>query len=123
MLELPMRETHGYPPAAAMIRIVARGPMKEQTKAFAQNLGDRLRAAIESQADLRTGDADRAPLARVLGPAAAPIARLRGDYRFHLQMQGPSEEMLRSAVQTASVGLVPPDNVVWIADVDPLDML
>src|SRR5205085_6304805 len=33
--ELPMREAHGYPPAGAMIRLVIRGPMKEQAKAFA----------------------------------------------------------------------------------------
>jgi primosomal protein N' (replication factor Y) len=123
--ELPMREAHGYPPAAAMIRVVVRGPFKEQTKAFAQNLGGRLRTAIElqSQPQSDASNPNQGPPARVLGPAAAPIARLRGDYRFHLQMQGPSEELLRSAVRTASVDLVSPEGVIWTADVDPLDML
>src|SRR6185436_13634464 len=43
--ELPIREAHQYPPVAEMIRIVVRGKSQEQTRAFAQNLGERLREA------------------------------------------------------------------------------
>ncbi len=61
--------------------------------------------------------------ARVLGPAPAPFARLRGMYRFQIQIQGPDGEKLRAAVRQATAELKEPEGVQWIADVDPLDMM
>jgi primosomal protein N' (replication factor Y) len=115
--ELPLREAHHYPPTAAMIRLVVRGASKDQTRAFAEHLGARLRAALPPAA----ADATAPP--RVLGPATAPIARLRGEHRFHVQMQGPDGETLRQAVRRAADGLDVPDGVLWTVDVDPLEML
>jgi len=115
--ELPLREAHHYPPAAAMIRLVVRGTSKDQTRAFAEQLGERLRAALPPAA------ADAIGPPRVLGPATAPIARLRGEHRFHLQMQGPDGEALRQAVRRAADGLEVPEGILWSADVDPLEML
>lgn len=111
--ELPIREAHQYPPAASMVRIVVRGEVLEPTRAFAQHLGERLKEATKAlQAT-----------ARVMGPAPAPIARLRGMHRFHLQMQSPEGELLRAAVRRAADGLESPPGIFWTADVDPLDML
>jgi primosomal protein N' (replication factor Y) len=67
--------------------------------------------------------ADGMPEIRVLGPAPAPIARLRDRFRWHLQMHGPDGDALRAIVARATVGLKTPDNVAWIVDVDPVDML
>jgi hypothetical protein len=61
--------------------------------------------------------------ARVLGPAPAPFARLRGLYRFQIQLQGLEGDKLRSAVRRATAEVKPPDGVQWIADVDPIDMM
>ena len=80
---------------------------------FAEAVAERLKGVVE----------DRAPGARVLGPAPAPLSKLRGKYRFHLQLQGPDGAMLRDAVRQATEGAKPPEGVHWIADVDPLDML
>ena len=66
---------------------------------------------------------ERETEARVLGPAPCPFARLKGKYRFQIQMQGPDGERLRAAVAAATAGLEPPEGVQWIADVDPVDML
>jgi len=63
------------------------------------------------------------PSWRLLGPAPAPFARLRGKFRFQIHLQGPDGEQLRRAVATAREGINPPEGVQWIADVDPLDML
>ncbi len=60
---------------------------------------------------------------RVLGPAPAPIAKLRGKFRFQLQLQGVDGGRLRAAVRAAQDALKAPAEVQWIADVDPLDML
>jgi primosomal protein N' (replication factor Y) len=60
---------------------------------------------------------------RVLGPAAAPIGKLRGKHRFHTLLFGQDSDLLRSAVRAATADLKPPEDVQWVADVDPLDML
>jgi primosomal protein N' (replication factor Y) len=111
--ELPLRHAHQYPPTASMVRIIVRGETQEPTRVFAQHLGDRLREAVATS-----------PVpTRVAGPAAAPIARLRGMHRFHLQLQSADSETLRTAIRLASDGLEPPAGILWTADVDPLDML
>jgi len=111
--ELPMREMLRYPPFTDMIRLVVRGPVEPVAAEFADHLAKRIREAIEAQ------QTD----ARVLGPAPCPLARLRGRYRFQIQVQGSEGGPLRAAVQRAVADLQPPDDVQWIVDVDPVDML
>ena len=111
--ELPMRESLRYPPFADMIRLVIRGPLEDVTAKFALLMSERLTAALaEQQAD-----------ARVLGPAPAPFTRLKGKFRFQIQLHGLDGEKLRAAVRQATAALEPPAEVQWIADVDPLEML
>ena len=61
--------------------------------------------------------------ARVLGPAPAPIAKLRGNYRFQIQIQGPDGDRLAPPSARPPPSSKPPDDVQWIVDVDPVDML
>jgi primosomal protein N' (replication factor Y) len=111
--ELPMRQMLRYPPYTAMVRLVIRGPSQPIGAEFAKYITGRLAAALERrQAD-----------ARVLGPAPCPFARLRGKYRFQIQVQGPAGELLRAAVAEATADLEPPEDVQWIVDVDPVEML
>ena len=111
--ELPIRQMLRYPPFASMIRLVIRGPKAKETNDFAGELAKRMEAALKSS------HAD----ARVLGPAPAPFSRLRGMYRFQIHLHGADGEKLRQAVRKASDGLDPPEEVQWIVDVDPMDML
>ncbi len=111
--ELPMRKMFGYPPFAQMVRLVVRGPSEPVAAEFAATLAARIRAALGAAV----------PPARVLGPAPAPFAKLRGRYRFQIQLQGPDGGPLREAVVAATSGLQPPEDVQWIADVDPVEML
>ncbi len=121
--ELPLRAAHGYPPLTTMVRVVVRGSSHDQTRAFAQYLGERLRGAIE-QIEKNDGTTSAAGGGiRVLGPAAAPFAKLRGQHRFHLQLQGADGDKLRRVIRQAREGLVVPEEMFWAADVDPLDML
>ena len=111
--ELPMREMLRYPPFTSMIRLVIRGPVEAVAAEFSNYIADRIAKEIkERQTD-----------ARVLGPAPCPFARLRGRYRFQIQVQGPDGEALRAAVAQATAKLAPPEDVQWIVDVDPVDML
>ncbi len=111
--ELPSRQMFSYPPFASMVRLVIRGPQEPTVKQFADYLGQRLAAALGSQQSS----------ARVLGPAPAPFPKLRGLYRFQIQLQGPDGQQLREAAREATTNLQPPEHVQWIVDVDPLDML
>ncbi|MBL9164397.1 MAG: primosomal protein N' [Planctomycetaceae bacterium] len=111
--ELATRRAAHYPPFAAMIRLIIRGPAEATARETAQALGERLRAAVASNG---------VSGARVIGPGIAPIARLRGEFRFHLQIQGPEGAALKQAVRNAAQGFAAPDGVRWIADVDPWDM-
>ncbi|MCE5266976.1 MAG: primosomal protein N' [Planctomycetaceae bacterium] len=111
--ELPIREMLCYPPFAAMIRLVIRGRSEPVALEFAKTIAERLAVSLQQHA------AD----ARVLGPAPCPFARLKGRYRFQIQVQGPDAGRLRSAVAAATADLQPPDDVQWIVDVDPVDML
>lgn len=111
--ELPQREALGYPPFQSMVRIVVRGPMAKTAQETAETLADRVRqTAVKRGVDLR-----------VLGPAPAPFPKLRGNYRFHFQVQALDGPALRACVREATTGLKLPEEVEWMADVDPLDML
>jgi primosomal protein N' (replication factor Y) len=108
--ELPHRQAAGYPPFASMVRIVVRGGNELGTQTLADELGRRLRAkAAES--------------VRVLGPAPAPMTKLRGQFRYQLQLQSADGELLRRVVPAATIDLKPPDGTLWTADVDPWDMM
>jgi primosomal protein N' (replication factor Y) len=111
--ELAARATWKYPPFSSMIRIVIRGPREETTHEFAKHVAELL--------DQATTDANVD--ARLLGPAPAPISRLRNLYRFHLQLQAPDAKALNRAVAGVMIKVQPPEDVQWIVDVDPWDML
>jgi primosomal protein N' (replication factor Y) len=111
--ELPARQLLCYPPFASMIRLVIRGPLENTTGEFAAQLAERLHKAI----------AELELVARVLGPAPAPIAKLRGAFRFQIQTQSLDGLKLREVVRRATLDLKPPEDVLWIADVDPQEMM
>jgi primosomal protein N' (replication factor Y) len=111
--ELPLREMLGYPPFTSMVRLVIRGASEQVSNAFAEEIAKRLEASLVAKETPH----------RLLGPAPAPFARLRGKYRFQLQAQSPDGPALRAAVLQATSGLEPPEGVQWIVDVDPLEML
>ena len=111
--ELPLRKALGYPPYGAMVRILVRGPVEMATREFATSIGERIGAACR-EADFRF---------RLLGPAPAPFAKLRGKYRFAIQLQAEDPLALSRAVRAATEELKTPEEVQWIADVDPLEMM
>ena len=111
--ELPLRKALRYPPYGSMLRIVVRGPSEVIAREFATTLAEKIRqAAEESEIQLR-----------LLGPAPAPFAKLRGKYRFAIQLQASLEDSISQLVAAATLKIKSPDEVQWIADVDPIDMM
>jgi primosomal protein N' (replication factor Y) len=109
--ELVVRQQLQYPPFGSMIRLVVRGPAEETTRAVAEELAAKLRQASEPKT------------VRVLGPAAAAIAKLRDHYRFQVQVQGATMAPLHDAVANVTSQMKLHDKVFLAVDVDPWDML
>jgi primosomal protein N' (replication factor Y) len=112
-LEIPIRQEHGYPPFCQMARIIVRGESETTTEQFAEQIADRLRAENEKHE----------AKVRVLGPAPAPLTRLRGKFRFHLLLRSSESQALHDTIQAAIKDLKTPEEVQWVVDVDPGDML
>jgi primosomal protein N' (replication factor Y) len=132
--ELPIRQALLYPPFGSIVRMVVRSADEKAAADWAGHIVDRLRkevAAITAAGGGGPpGDATAATVSipppaaiRVLGPAPAPIARLRDRFRWHLQVQGADGRQLRELVRRATATLETPDDVAWIIDVDPVEML
>ena len=58
----------------------------------------------------------------LLGPAPAPIARLRDFWRFQILLKALQRRSLREALQGLK-GLRTPGGVRLIVDIDPINML
>jgi primosomal protein N' (replication factor Y) len=111
--ELRDRQQFGYPPTRQLVRIIVRGPEQAATAAAAAEIAARLQKVLEPHADQT----------RLLGPAPAPLVKLRGKYRFHILLLAQRGELLREAVPAATAHLQWADELQWVVDVDPLDML
>ena len=83
---MEFRRTMAYPPAGALLNL---------RRSRAGRRGGRPRVGRDRQARSATGPAGRY---RVLGPASAPLARLRGEHRFQILLKGRRAAM-REAVQ------------------------
>ncbi|MDR2704409.1 MAG: primosomal protein N', partial [Planctomycetaceae bacterium] len=114
--ELPMRKLLGYPPYTKMIRIVVRGENEIKTRDFAVGFVERIKTLSS------VSPTQPIPF-RILGPAPAPFAKLRGFYRFHIHLHDADGERLHNLVRSVSLALKTPAEVQWIIDVDPIDML
>ncbi len=117
--ELPIREGLGYPPFTSLVRLVVRGPVEKSAQAFAETLAERFRKTADTPVDSASARLEY----KLLGPAPAPFAKLRNNFRFHMLIMSADAEHLRETVRLATENLKPPDGVEWIADVDALEML
>lgn len=113
--EMKLRQQLHYPPFGAMVRIVLRGPREETTRGVAEDLAQRLQSATQETQE-ESG-------IRIVGPAPAAIPKLRGSYRFQLQLQAPTIKVLHDMVKQATTKYKPAGDVVVTIDVDPWDMM
>lgn len=111
--ELITREELNYPPNAAMARLVIRGPVENVAQQFSEHLSQ----LAEQEATNRNMIMD------ILGPTAAPLAKLRDKFRFHMLLRGKHREELRQVIIGFTPQVKPPAEIQWTVDMDPLDML
>lgn len=111
--ELPMRRQVAFPPYGRLARIVVRSP----SETLAEQMSECISQTIQSVAEELNVELS------VNGPAPAPVEKLRGKFRFHLLIQTDLETQLQPVINKASTLIKPIDDVQWIFDIDPLDML
>jgi primosomal protein N' (replication factor Y) len=108
--ELPQRERYGVPPFGRLVRVIARGRNESAVSDYVKELASVFRREADSSV-------------RVLGPAPAPILKIRNRYRFHLQLRCPSSRPLQTLARTVPVRTPPPHGVELAIDVDPMHLL
>lgn len=118
-IELGHRQAHHYPPYERLARLIVRSRQREAAADFADQLAAAFQIALSH---LSEPDGSPARL-RLLGPAEAPVFRLKGYYRFHFQLQSPSPGTLHRLLRQVLPSLRPPSGVEYTIDIDPLDML
>jgi primosomal protein N' (replication factor Y) (superfamily II helicase) len=111
-VELQHRKEFNYPPYTSLTRIILRGEHEPEVEQAARQLADTIRKKIEEQ-ELQI---------RVLGPAPAPIARLKKFFRYHFQIVAESYEPLRELWLSVRDELPNLGNVEYQIDVDALNM-
>ncbi len=110
--ESEFRRLMHYPPFVALASILVRSRRLEEAVRIARRLGQFLEK--QEQQGIK-----------VLGPAEAPIARLRSDYRFQFLLKAPQRKLLIQALhrvhsfcQKAEIS-----NDKVLIDVDPLSLM
>jgi primosomal protein N' (replication factor Y) len=106
--EITFRRSMRYPPAIALINVVIRGRTLD---AAMHDAGDLVRA-------LRFGGEPY----RVLGPATAPLSRLKGEHRAQFFIKGTHRSAMRKALLTALESR-PEIRRRTSIDVDPVSVL
>jgi primosomal protein N' (replication factor Y) len=105
--ELQFRAWMHYPPYSAIANVLIRSEKLDEALTWSGELG-------------RWFEKTRHEGIRVLGPAAAPITRLKRDYRYHFILKSPSREkmntFLRVMLAEATARKIPRTQV--IVDVD-----
>lgn len=87
--ELRHRQNHTYPPFVALASLMVHGTDIARVRAD----------ALELRKELDQANADRA--ARILGPAPAPLARLKGEFRVQLILKCRNRLQLRTIIDAA----------------------
>src|SRR5439155_8686924 len=108
--ELQFRRAMRYPPIVSLVNTVVRSRTFSGAMDDAAALGERLRR-----------DEDRGGF-RVLGPAPAPLGKLRGEYRAQILVKGAHRRQMREALVAAVAARADLQRRV-VVDVDPVTVL
>ena len=105
-----MRKELSYPPFSKLVRIVFNFKTKESAKKIMQDISKKIKTAAGSGVE-------------VLGPAPAPIAKIRNLWRWHLILKGKNSKVLRKKSTEILETLKDIKSVRTDVDVNPISML
>ena len=108
--ELEMRKNFGHPPFSHLVLLTVRADTDQKAEFAARTLAKKLTDAV--------------PPSVVVSPAApAPLARVRGMYRYQIVARGQQIRAITQAIKETSAELKLPKDVHLAIDVDPMAVL
>ena len=113
--ELELRRELMYPPYARMALVKIEGPQPGQPGEIAAKVASALARAAKND-----------PTMRVLGPAPAPIERIKRRFRWQVMVKSQSLAAMRAALTAMRAEVTPladRNEVRLMIDVDPINML
>ncbi|MEP6686452.1 MAG: primosomal protein N', partial [Verrucomicrobiota bacterium] len=108
--ELEFRERCDFPPFKHAVLITVRSEHEARANFSAETLGRRLREALPEEFTLGA-------------PAAAPLEKLQGQFRFHILIRGAAIMRLSRLIREVLDKLPFPEDVAAGVDVDPYQLL
>ncbi|MCU1328096.1 MAG: replication restart helicase PriA, partial [Bryobacterales bacterium] len=109
--ELNFRRFMKYPPFSAMANILVRAPKQEDALRMSTELGHKLTPAPENM--------------KIMGPAEAPVPRLKDEFRYQLLVKSTSRKDLNALLQRAR-DVARGDKwsaTALVIDVDPMTLM
>jgi primosomal protein N' (replication factor Y) len=110
--ELKHRREMLAPPYYHFARVIVRGPDESAVKDLSLLMADKLR-----EAGSRGGDR-----VHILGPAPAPVAKLKNNFRYHFQLAAENLAAIQELWRAVHPELPQAHEVEYTIDVDPLNM-
>lgn len=107
--ELKIRKALDYPPFSKLLRIVFSSGKREKAMKYAEKFASELKGILEDEV--------------LIGPTEAPLAKLRGKFRFHIILKyknNLSSEVNRYLRKLASNKV---EDISVIIDVDPVSLM
>ena len=117
--EVQMRELLNYPPFGYLTCIRLSGDELGKTQSAAVKMGQEMRRILD-------GWPKRGKEIQVLGPAEAPLSKLRGKYRWQLLLKSKNSGLLHyflRKVKDHSGNILNRSGVNMVIDIDPYQML
>jgi primosomal protein N' (replication factor Y) len=106
--EIEQRKELDYPPFTKLISMLVSGADQIRTEKTAADLGDFLNRRLANG---------------VLGPVAAVIPRLRGEWRYRILLKGKELNVMRNAIRETLSKVVVPGGIKVTVDVEPMSLL
>ncbi len=124
--ELELRRELSYPPYARLAMVRIEGEQAEAVSRLATEVGEALRRAADAPRALAPPAAAPPRALCVLGPAPAPIERIKKRFRWQVMVKSQSLAALREALAGVQAALAPRATragVCLAVDIDPVRML
>jgi len=116
--EMKLRKQLGYPPFSRLACIKLEGNNKDKTTKIVSRLGLNIKKIL-------LGWPRRGKELQVLGPVEAPIAKLKGKYRWQILIKAQSAALLKhflSETERLSENILKYSGVTLVIDIDPYHM-
>lgn len=113
--EMKIRKQLQYPPYSRMARMVFSGQKEDKVNEMAEAAFKALSGYLKGPEKIMA-----------VGPAPAPLARVRGSYRVHVVLWSKNESLLREAVRKASTAAREKESgkaARFSVDIDPYSMM